>query len=156
MINFDALKQKYLNLYSERGLEINDFLDIENNLNIKLPSDFKEVARYYDGYYRIASHTFFDFSPKSTGGNIVNKTNFYRGCDLKLPKKFLALCEGDEDITVLDTVIGNVYWLGSSDIYNLADGSPLLDNPYIFPSFTAFFEYLLDEEEKERAGKNCD
>lgn len=150
MINSEQLKQKYLKLYPTHGVSINDLLEIEHKLDVKLPNEFKEIASYYDGYYDIAFKSFFSFSPQIEGWNIADKTNFYRGCDLKLPKKFVALYEGEEDITVLDTTVGKVYWLGTSDIYNLADGSPLLDNPTIFPSFTDFFEYLLDEEEKER------
>lgn len=44
-----------------------------------------------------------------------------------------------------------VIWYAYQYFFNLCDGKPMEYNPTIFPSFTDFFEYLLDEEEKMQA-----
>lgn len=44
-----------------------------------------------------------------------------------------------------------VVWCAYQHFFNLCDGRPMEYNPTIFPSFTDFFEYLLDEEQKMQA-----
>lgn len=44
-----------------------------------------------------------------------------------------------------------VIWCAYQDCFNLCDKKPMEYNPTIFPSFTNFFEYLLDKEEKMQA-----
>ena len=151
-MKIEEIKQKYLELYPNCGMTEENIDKIEDKLDIKLPYSFKEILNFYDGYYSINNNSFFSFDPNEEGWNVVDKNLYYRNCDLKLPKRFLIIKEGDEDVIVLDLANenGQVYWISSQDVYNLVNGDSLTDNPTIFPTFADFFEYLLDEEEKLR------
>ena len=86
--------------------------------------------------------------------NICEKTEHFRNV-IKLPEKYIVLKESDESFIVLETQDSPnkpspVLWIGTSDVYNLIEGKQLIDNPLIFPTFTDFFKFLLDEEEKMR------
>ena len=147
MTQLERVKQKYLNLHPTHGVEEKIIKEIEDKLDIILPNDFKAIATYYDGYYDINNHSFFSFNPNVNDWNVINKTIFYRESDLKLPKNFLVIKEGDEDVIVLDTsdLINKVYWLSHADLYNLSNQEELLDDPMIFNSFGDFFEFILNE-----------
>ncbi len=84
------------------------------------------------------------------GWNIVDKTNFYRNSYLPLPHKYLALSETSVSFIALDTETGKVIEMATNDYGNLVEGEELLDNPQFYNSYADFFEYMLDEEEKER------
>jgi hypothetical protein len=44
-----------------------------------------------------------------------------------------------------------VIWCDEMDVYNLCDTGEFKYNPTIWPSFTDFFEYLVEQEEKMQA-----
>jgi hypothetical protein len=153
MIN-SKLKEKYLSMYPQNELQENIAQDIEETLDVVLPNDFKNIIKYCHRLDNISSLDLFSFDEKVNGWNIYEKTKFFR-MSIHLPKKYIVLKEGDESFIVLETQDdpnqpASVIWCGEADAYNLVEGKPLIDNPKIFPTFTDFFMYLLDEEEKKR------
>lgn len=148
--------QRFRTLFpDDDGISIDELNQIEDKLHLILPWDFKKISCYYSGGM-IGGISIFTFSADQKDQyNILNKTNYYRNCDLHLPEKYVALEESGVSFIVLEThqdenMNARVIYCSIEDIYNLANGKPLLYNPLIFPSFTDFFEYLLDQEEEER------
>ena len=73
--------------------------------------------------------------------------------DANLPKDTLILSEDDASILLMRCLGDHeeIYWMAVEDYYRYCDNEPLEYDPTIFPTFTDFFSYLLDEEEKRRA-----
>ncbi len=149
------LKDRYLSLFPEKGIANSKIRNIEQRLLIKMPKDLREILEYYAGYSDIAKLSLFSFIEEENSWNVCDKTEYFRKA-VHLPSEYLVLQEGDESFIVLETQnnpdkAAPVFWISSTDAYNLIEKKPLLDNPTIFPTFADFFEYLLDEEEKMRS-----
>jgi hypothetical protein len=147
--------KRYSNLYKGRALSEKSINLIEKKLKIILPNDFKEISKVFDAYEILGGHALYSFNPSVKNYNIVDKTIYYRNSNLYLPTKYIALEETEVNFTVLEThqdanMNTRVICCSIEDIYNLANGKPLLYNPLVFPTFLDFFEYLLDQEEEER------
>jgi hypothetical protein len=148
------LKNRYLQLFPASKVEESIVQSIELSLGIVLPDELKTILEYYDASEILGSLSLFHFS-NAGDWSVGEQTNIFRD-KISLPKKYLVLQEGNESFIVLETQSDSqkdapVFWVGVSDVYNLIEGKVLLDNPTIFSTFTDFFEYLLDEEEKNRA-----
>ena len=149
------LKKRYLKLHPSKGLNTKQVQAFKNKLSITLPDDVKNILDFYDGYYGLAYLSMYSFDQSGVGWNICDETLRLRQ-SINLPKNLIVLAEPDESIILMEITNGSevtskVYWLGAGDAYNLAESKPLEDNPMIFKTFTDFFSYLLDEEEKRRA-----
>jgi hypothetical protein len=74
-----------------------------------------------------------------------------------LPYRYVLLAdEGDAGSIFLETQDAPekpspVIWCAMEDVYNLCDGKGCKYDATIWPTFADFFEYLVGEEEKERA-----
>jgi hypothetical protein len=75
-----------------------------------------------------------------------------------LPKDTLFLSEDDASALLMKCfgTHEEIYWIAIEDFERFCNDEKLEYDYTFFPTFTAFFEYLLDEGEKERAGKGCD
>jgi hypothetical protein len=154
----NSLKEKFFQLFpsgENAGLNADDIKHIEEILKIYLPKDFVSIARFFDGNNGIIFNNMYSFNPANVDWNICDQTIKLRK-SVNLPHNLLVLAEPDEGVVLMEIVSGNefsskVYWLGIGDAHNLIEGKSLEDNPTIFSSFTDFFAYLLNEEEKRRA-----
>ena len=72
---------------------------------------------------------------------------------IDMPHRFVALAEPPSSLIVLDCDSGQVIWCDATDASRLNNLSSTIIAPEIWPSYAAFFEYLLDVEEKERREK---
>jgi hypothetical protein len=120
-----------------------------------LPQDFKKIAGVFDGYEEIGGASLFSFDYAVKNWNVVEKTEFYRASPCKLKKCYLALREESESFVVMETQGDSnlptpIIWSSISDAHNLQENMKLQDSPIVFPSFTSFFEYLLEQEEEEQ------
>lgn len=148
----ELLINRYLKMFPARGIDEKTMDYLEKRLGLVFPNDFKMISRVFDGYEEIAHQSFFSFDPNVKDWNIASQTEFYRNSDCNLPRKYVALREEGESFIVMETQPSNtletpVIWCSTMDAYNLDDKSSLKDNPIIFSSFGAFFEFLLCEEE---------
>ncbi|ARN84932.1 SMI1/KNR4 family protein [Candidatus Nucleicultrix amoebiphila] len=153
----EHLIKRYRNLFEKKGLDSKKLHLIEDKLELVLPDDFKQISKVFDGYEEIAGQSFFSFDPDVKGWNVVEKTLFYRKSSCFLPRNFLALREESESFVVMETkddpkLNTSIIECSLSDANNLID-MKFYDNPTIFPSFTDFFEYLIEQEEKDRQQK---
>jgi len=150
--NIDLLIKRYLEIAPFNQVSSETLVLIEKALNIVLPNDFKEITKYYSG--NILGTIYF-FNLELFGEfNIVEQTIFYRH-KIKLPFRYLPLYEESDGFIIMETQDdprkpSPVIWCAVEDVYNLCEDKPLIYNPTIFPNFTDFFEYLLDQEEQER------
>lgn len=153
-----TLMDSYIKLFGNEGVYSSDIKDIEELLEIRLPKDFKAIAKVYSGGL-LGGYSLFDFSPPNNSNyDIVTKTAFYRVSELSLPHNYVALLEDDVRFIVMEIVEGNPYSsrvieCSVSDAYSLSKGESLIEAPRYYDSFSDFFEFLLKEEKKERAGE---
>ena len=120
----------------------------ENSLAVILPEDMKYIgSKYHYEYVRF-------FSFYHLGDEVIEETLYYR-VNYNLEKEYVILSKQDDvSFLLLKTKSldeSEVVWCAYQDFFNLCYGRPMEYNPTIFPSFTDFFEYLLDEEQKMQA-----
>ena len=142
-------RRRYAALYSEEPTPIEIVHDIESALQVSLPDDMKEVARYYGGgILGGIEHTAIE--AVGPGGGIVDVTLAFR-TGLGLPNRFVVLADHSESVIVLDVDSGAITWLDSVEVDSLVDGQPLVGWKKSWASYSEFFEYMLDKEERERS-----
>ncbi len=113
-----------------------------------LPQDFSILNKIC----RCDFFQFFDFYNFDSEGGVIRETLYYRK-DYNLAENYLVLFSDDVSFVLLKTSpdTSQVIWCDYLDFFNLCDSKPMEYDPTIFPTFTDFFEFLLDEEEKLRA-----
>lgn len=148
------LKERYLRFYPASTISEKSLEKSEQTLSIVFPSDFIEICKFYGGG-TLGNYCLFSFEKDGSDYNIVDKTFYYRKCDLSLPDRFVALAETEVSFIVMETKDNSdlespIILCSIEDAYNLASNKRLEYDPLIFPTFTDFFEYLLDQEQTER------
>jgi len=142
------IKNRFVSLNGERPVPNSTISKIEERLTVILPSDFKEIVSYFDGsgIYSLALHSISVDEPKT---NIVSETLRLREA-IGIPTQFVVLGEPPESLIVMDcSQKGKVTWCDANDVYRLGKEA-LLSKPDEWPTFTAFFEHVLDDEEEDR------
>lgn len=126
---------------------------VEQQLKLILPIEFRVLCTFYGyDFFR-----FFDFLNFEREDGVIKHTQIWRQ-NINLPENYIVLSEDSESAVLMriDKKQAEVIWCSLEDVFNLCDGLPMQYNPTIFPTFTAFYEFLLDEEEKLRAGKEAE
>ena len=143
----DVLVNKAKTLNKAPILSAQKISQLEQKLQVILPNDFKYINNQYD-YEYICYFDFYSFPIGNT-----EETLFYRNKH-KLGNNYIVLFWDGAFFVILYTISSEksqVIWCNSPDFFNLCDGKPMEYKPTIFQSFTDFFEFLLDEEEKSQA-----
>jgi hypothetical protein len=132
-------------------LSTNDTDYVSRSLNVILPDDLIETSKVYD-YAYLGRFEFFSFCYKGYSG-VVEETLTFRKTAC-LPNRYMVLSDmGDAGIILIETQDSPdkpspVIWCDLiPDFFNLCEGKPMEQNPTIWPSFTDFFEYLVEQEE---------
>jgi hypothetical protein len=153
MIKKELYKQRINALSSCVPLSIDEISNVEKNLGVYLPRDFIEISQICS-YEVIGYFDFYNFTLMGVhsviGATIAARKN------VNLPNNYLLLYEDDASVIVMKTPSnpneeGEVIWCAIEDVYNLIDQLSLRYDHTVFKTFTSFFEFLLDKEEKERA-----
>ena len=124
---------------------------VEQSLNVVLPNDFKFFCSHcsYEFFYFFDTLRFTD----SEDCGVISETKGWRE-SIDLPHNYLVLTD-DGTSSVLMKLENNhkssVIWCSLEDVLNLITNKKMQYNPTIFNSFTDFYEFLLNEEEKERS-----
>lgn len=145
MIN--ELKKRYVEKYGHRPVLNDDIHKLEDVLSISLPNDFKEILKFYDGsgFYFLE---LLDISQNNNKLSVLTETLRLRS-SVNLELRYLVLAEPPESLIVLDSMDnGKVIWIDSYDIDSL-NKNKFKCTPDIWPTFSSFFKYLLDEEDEE-------
>jgi hypothetical protein len=151
MINkkITGLLQRVQKIEANIVLTQNEISNVERKLNIILPNNFKELC--HNCSYEIFNFSeFYNFGSESTY-SVITQTLGWRK-SINLPHNYLVL--GDDGTSaILMKIEGNessVIWCSLEDVLNICKGLPMKYDPTVFPTFTDFYEFLLDEEEKSR------
>ncbi|GAB0171108.1 SMI1/KNR4 family protein [Lysinibacillus sp. CTST325] len=148
MNDINELRHKYISLYDDVDGISKNYLDkIEQNLQVKLPNDFREISSYYSGGdiggENIHSYVFSDPT------NLIGETLRIREA-VGLPNRFVVIAELDMSIIVMDTEDKpSIIWLDSVEITKL-EKQDFISKPDVWEDFSDFFNCLLDVEEEER------
>jgi len=152
MTSLDKMRERYIRLQPSETTSLQELDRIEKILGIKLPKDFRSIASFYTGgFLGGISHN--AISCEGPGYNVVEETLRLRA-SVNLPNRYLVLAEPPESLIVLDTSkktsadSPTVLWCDATDVSRLDDPS-LLTNPDTWISYSAFFSYMLSEEEEE-------
>lgn len=124
---------------------------VSSQLGVVLPDDFRKINSVFD-YEYLGSFQFPCFYQNGNSG-VVDETLGNRE-SLNLPSKFVILSiEDDVSVLLLETQdspekSSPIIWCDMfPDFFNICEGKPIEQNPTIWPSFTDFFEYLVEQEE---------
>lgn len=147
----DALttfRQRHTAFFGERSLAEGSIADLELSLGVVLPDDVKAISQFFRGHL-LGGVSHYSFDPRFASWNIAEETIRLRTA-VNLPDWFVVLAEPDESLIVLDVDTRAVAWCSAFDVSRLDGSSKMLGATDIWPSYAAFFEYLLDMEDEER------
>lgn len=119
---------------------------LEKYLDVLLTSDLSYI------YSKYSFDFFSSFDLYGVPCGIIDGTCEYR--ERGLPHRYIVLADnGDAGIVLMETQADRdkpspVIWCDYPDIFNLCECGEFKLNPDIWPSFTDFFEYLIEREEK--------
>lgn len=122
---------------------------IEKTLDLKISLDFKIMNSICRSDY----FSFFEFFNFENKEGIIEETLYYRK-NFKLPHKYIILFSDSVSFVMLKIISesqSEVIWCDYADFFIFCDTGKMEYNPTIFPSFTDFYEFLLNEEIKYRA-----
>lgn len=146
MNEFEILKNRLENLHPVDGITEQELLKIEETLEVKLPHDYCEIAKFYGGG-QIGIVSMYSFKIEDND-NVVEKTQQLRTC-VNLPYEFIALAEPDESIIVMNTKKEpRILWIDATDVENIATGK-FESKPDVWKTFEEFFAELLEQEEMD-------
>ena len=127
-------------------VHFDDIRSISSELQVILPTIFIEFSGKCNHEYSSR----FDWAGFPDG--IIKRTIKLR--EQGLPHQYIILAnQGDAGSIFLETQDSPekpspVIWCDMEDVYNLCEDGVFRYNPTIWPSFTDFFEYLVEQEEK--------
>lgn len=148
MSSIEELRSRYIALAGARPASIELLDGIEQQLQVKLPSDFREICDFFDGG-GMDVLPLFSLAGNAPQLNPLHETLRCRET-IGIPSNFLVLAEPPESLVILDCFgEGRVLWVDAVDASRIVTGK-FTSKPNIWPSFANFFSYLLDEEEAER------
>ncbi|OOM15887.1 SMI1/KNR4 family protein [Clostridium saccharobutylicum] len=141
------LKKRYLNLQQSDGVSNAVLAEIENELKVKLPSDFCEIASFYSGGY-LGGISNYSFSNNDGSTNIIEETVRLRDT-INLPLRYVVLAEPPESIIVMDTEnIPSIIWCDAVEVTKLNDKS-FISKPNEWNSYAEYFAQLIEDEEDD-------
>lgn len=145
MKNLSELKMKYLGVFPEDSLNQDELNAIEKRLGVTLPSDFKEISKYFSGG-SVGLIEFYDFKDNNDI-NIVDETLRLRE-SIHLPEQYIVLAEPPESIVLMDIKnIPAIIWCDSIDVENI-NSNDYSSQPDTWESFSdLFYDMLLEEIE---------
>jgi len=155
MINdklINTLGNRVNNLGLCQPLTTDEIFTVEKELGIKLSKDFIDI-NLTCSYEYISFFSAYNFG-LTNKQSVTNETLSLRK-ECNLPNNYVVLAQQDDVSFVLLKTISEekseVIWCDYMDLFNFCDTGKFVYNPTIFPSFTDFYQFLLDEEEKSRA-----
>lgn len=156
-----AKKNKRLGCYVGNVMSDEDFENISKNLNIVLPQDFVKINKMFrcDSF---SMQEFLDFCETTKDWGIIKSNQELRSEFAKYSNgkskmsNILVLADDDGGSVLMITQDSPekpapIIWCDAGDMYNYSINGVFGHAHDEWPSFTDFFEYLIEEEEKKLA-----
>lgn len=151
-----AETMKTCNFNPMKPLQLNDINWIERELKVCFSDDFISINQVFD-YEYLGDFDFNTFYYNGHSG-VMKKTQKFRQ-EVNLPNRYVILSyTGDTRFVLMetqDTPDKNtpILDIEPEDLDNLIENKPLEYDHTIWPSFTDFFEYLVEQEEESVKSK---
>ena len=118
-------------------------------MSLKLSQGFREIALFFRGGF-LGGKSHHAIANGGPANNIVEETLRLRNA-IGLPARFVVIAEPSESLIVMENGKdgSRVIWCDAFDVKNL-ENPEKLRSPKIWPSYSEFFAFLLNEEERER------
>ncbi|RJG37254.1 SMI1/KNR4 family protein [Motilimonas pumila] len=147
MVDIIDLKNRYDAIYGCEAVDERVVSNIEVQLGLTLPSDFKEISLFYSGGL-LGGVSHHEIACIGDATNIVQETLTLRDA-IGLQDNFIVIAEPSESLIVLN-VAGNpsVIWCDAVEAKNL-NSMNFANQPETWESYSDFFDYLIVEEEDE-------
>jgi hypothetical protein len=146
IMNFPELKSRYVAICGAEPCSENELHNIEKALGLKLPSDFKQVSRFYSGGL-LGGISHHEIAASGNASNVVDETLRIRAA-IGLERHYVVLAEPSGSIIVLDaSAHPAVIWCDAVDAVNI-NSCKFSTSPDVWENYADFFSYLLEEEEK--------
>lgn len=130
---------------------LNEEIDtVASELKVVFSEDFYEINKKFR--FDNLHFDFFCFYLK-TCNQVVEETRKFRQT-IHIPHRYVVLGDmGDAGAIFIETQDSSkksspVIYCDQMDVDNLIEEKPLQFNPLLWPSFTDFFEYLVEQEEE--------
>lgn len=148
MADIDELRSRYVALNGTCPASVQLLDDIESELQVDLPAEFRQVCKFFDGG-GIDVIPLFSLAGNAPRLNPLHETLRLRAA-VRLPSNLLVLAEPPESLILMNCSDGGrVLWIDAIDVERIATEQFSRD-PESWVSFSDFFSHLLDEEEAER------
>ncbi|WP_156395561.1 SMI1/KNR4 family protein [Paenibacillus sp. Root52] len=148
MSSIEEIHERYIQLCPEDGIDENVLKKIEEILQLKLPDDFRDIAKFYSGDL-LGGISCFAFAYKDIAPNIVDETLRLRNA-IKLPSNFVVLAEPPNSIIIMDTQNNpSIIWCDATDVERIVTMS-FISPPDTWKTFFDFFTKLVEDEEEEQ------
>ncbi|MFJ3485594.1 SMI1/KNR4 family protein [Pseudomonas sp. NPDC090202] len=146
MIDIKDMEVKYVSIFGAESCGDGEVARVEAALDITLPSDLKEIAKFYSGGF-LGGISHYEIAVAGEAKNIVQQTLKVRAA-IGLERNFVILAEPAGSIIVLN-VLGNpsVIWCDAVDAENL-NSKKFANAPDEWGTYSSFFSYLLDQQEE--------
>lgn len=144
MSQISELKERYLKVAENEGIDEQELRNIEYALSLTLPDDFKKISHFFAGGCLgvVENYSFI----QGKWDNIIDETKRLRET-VKLPSEFVVLAEPPESLIVMDVRSKpSIIWCDSVDIYNLRT-KLYTGSPDMWENYSDFFSELLADEE---------
>ncbi len=158
-LHLESLIKRSDNLVNEACLTENepylteiDIQFVEKELGVILSPAFRKLNAIFRYDYSSAFE-FLNFQTKTEYSVIGETLKLRQFCNLPTNYVVLAI-QDDVTAVLLETASGankenKVFFCTIYDLQNVYENGEMVEDTRIFPTFTDFFRYLLDEEEKQ-------
>jgi hypothetical protein len=148
-MNLKKLQQQIQLSLGNHPLSEVDYKRVESELDIKLPETFKELNAVCS-YEYCKFVSFFNFGSNLTE-SVIAATLGVRDRFANSDNNIVLYLD-EAGIILLDatSIEGTVIWCSIYDLENYFSKEKMQYEYKIFPTFSDFFQFLLDEEEKSR------
>lgn len=151
-----ALHARYAAWFGDEPAGAGACAAIEQALGLVLPLDLQRISSFYRGGL-LGGFSHHEIGDQGSADNVVAETRRLRA-SAGLPREFLVLAEPPESLIVLRTMADAaadtpVIWCSAVDVARLA-GMQLVADHDEWPSYAAFFGYLLDLEGEEHGSEH--
>ena len=149
MSDIESLRRRFERLNGARPACAALLGEIEKQLAVRLPEEFKRICEFYDGS-GLNVIPMFSIGTNAPEENPLLETLRLREA-IAFPGNWVAIAEPPESLVIMDCLEnGRVLWIDAIDARRVASGD-FLRQPDVWESFSEFFSYVLDEEEEDRA-----